>query len=75
MAHILVDTRMPDGDHIETRELDRRLEHDQSLVVLAHQPGWNECIALRDASLLPRVDPGGATRAARRVSFIMSISP
>jgi len=38
MAHILIDTQMPDRDHIETRGLDRRLEHDQSLVVLVATP-------------------------------------
>jgi hypothetical protein len=29
MGYILVDARMPYGDHIETRDFDRRLEHDQ----------------------------------------------
>jgi hypothetical protein len=42
MAHILVDTRMPNLDHMETRDLDRMLEHDEPLVVLLNQPGWNE---------------------------------
>jgi len=35
MGYILVDARMPYGDHIKTRDLDGRLEHDQSLFVLA----------------------------------------
>jgi hypothetical protein len=43
MAHILVDSRIPDRDHIEPRDLDRRFEYDQSLVVLFDQPGRNKC--------------------------------
>ena len=43
MGYILVDARMPYGDHIETRDFDRRLEHDQPLIVLAQQARWNEC--------------------------------
>jgi hypothetical protein len=42
MGDILVDPRMPDGDHIETRDLDRRLENDQPLIGLAQQARWNE---------------------------------
>jgi hypothetical protein len=43
MGYILVDARMPYGDHIETRDFDRRLAHDQSFVAGAQQAGWKEC--------------------------------
>ena len=39
MRDISVDARMPHGDHVEGRHLDRRLEHDQPLVVRAQQAG------------------------------------
>ena len=35
MGYVLVHARVPYGDHIETRDLDRRLEHDQPLIVFA----------------------------------------
>ena len=43
MGYILVDARMPYGDHIETRDFDRRLAHDQPFIVRAQQARWNEC--------------------------------
>ena len=43
MGHILVEARMPNGDDIKTRDLDRRLKHNQPAIVLAQQPRWNEC--------------------------------
>ena len=43
MGSIPVNTRMPYGDHIETRNSDWRLEHDQPLIVLAQQARRNEC--------------------------------
>src|SRR5215467_8219469 len=43
MGYILGDARVPYGDHIETRDFDGRLEHDQPLVVLAQQARWNQC--------------------------------
>jgi CheY-like chemotaxis protein len=43
MGYILVDARMPYRDHIETRDLHRRHEHDQPLIVLTQQARWNKC--------------------------------
>src|SRR5262245_27881016 len=43
MGHVLVNARMPYGDHIETRNFDRRLKHDQLSIVLAQQARRNEC--------------------------------
>ena len=42
MAHILIDAGMPFGDHIEARDFNRRLEHDQLLTVLAQETRWND---------------------------------
>jgi hypothetical protein len=43
VGFILVDARMPYGDHIETRDLDRRPEYDQPPIVVSQQARWNEC--------------------------------
>ena len=43
MGFILVVARMPNGNHLETGDLDRGLAHEQPLIVLAQQTRWNEC--------------------------------
>src|SRR5262245_1898634 len=43
MGWFPVDARMPYGDDIETRNSDGRLEHDQTLIVIAQQARRNDC--------------------------------
>ena len=43
MGFILVVARMPNGNHFETRDFERKFAHDQPLIVLTQEPRWNEC--------------------------------
>src|SRR5262245_37055492 len=41
MGNILIDPRMPYGDHVEARDFNGRFEHDQPLV-FTQQARWDE---------------------------------
>src|SRR5690349_18415099 len=42
MWYVLVDTRMPYGDHIKSRNFNRWLQYRQAFIVLAEQAGRDE---------------------------------
>src|SRR6476620_7656115 len=84
MGYILVHARMPHGDHIETRNFDRRFEHDQPLIVLAKQARWNECDTIVRlqyrwheqearhgvANLAPQLEPSKRRLGPRRIRLL-----